>query len=254
MKCVFKLICTVLTSLAVASAALADPATCQKQVATQYAGLMKKQLKSIAKCLDKDNSGTLPGPCPDVVTAAKLSILKGKVEAKVAAACTMADFAAIGFGGCALDTPSSAAETDCAALPATTSAEQAACVSCWKLADAGEMLATLYASHAAEVCGTLGSGSTTCSSLDCTTPTPDQRDLGATGESDCQKAVGGAGVKYLLAREKQLRKCALAGRTQADCLTDPKIELALAKAEARKVTAITNKCGGRTPQASPPFC
>lgn len=246
----------VIVATGLVTPAAADPVLCQKQIAKQYSTLKKKTLKGVEKCLDKDNAGTLPGPCPDGVTAAKLAIGQQKVEAKVAGSCTLVDATALGFGPtCTLGTASTAAENACVGLPVTTSAEFAACISCWKRAELSEFLAVLYASHAQEVCGgTLGSGSTVCSALDCTTPLPDQRDLGSGGEYDCQKAIGKAGVKYLLAREKVLEKCALAGGTQASCLADDKNELALAKAEAKKAALITAKCGNRDPQANSPFC
>src|SRR5207245_5853612 len=109
-------------------------------------------------------------------------------------------------------------EAQCAALPASTPTELAECLKCWKAAELSEFIATLYASHAVELCGTLDESSTTCSDLDCTTPMPDQRDLGSTGEFYCQRAIGRFGVKYLLAREKVLEKCALAGGTSVTCL------------------------------------
>jgi hypothetical protein len=252
-----RIIAVLFLVVACARLAAADAVSCQKAIAKQYAGLVKKTLKDTAKCLDKDNAGTLAGPCPDAVTAAKLSILQTKIESKVAAACTMADASALGFGAtCGLDGPGSAAESNCAALPVTSSAELAACVSCWKKAQASEALANLYASHAQELCGgTLGAGSTVCARLDCTTPTPDQRDLGTGGEYDCQRAIGKGGVKHLLARLKAIEKCALvAGTTAAGCALDDKVELALAKADLKFETAVANKCGGRTPQAALPFC
>jgi hypothetical protein len=234
----------------------ADAVSCQKAIAKQYAGLVKKTLKDTAKCLDKDNVGTLPGPCPDGVTAAKLSILQTKIEIKVATACTMTDATALGFAGnCTLDGAGSTAESNCSGLPVTTTSELAACISCWKKAQASEALANLYASHAQELCGTLGAGSTVCARLDCTTPLPDQRDIGTGGEYDCQKAIGKGGVKHLLARLKAIEKCALvAGTSAASCANDDKVELALAKADLKFETAVVNKCGGRTPQANLPFC
>ena len=88
--------------------------------------------------------------------------------------------------------------------------------------------------------------------LDCTTPLPDQRDLSA--EEDCQRAIGKAGVKYLVTREKILEKCALAGGTRANCLADALVQLLVEKAVTKKDTAITNKCGGRIPSPTSPFC
>jgi len=243
---------------ALVGTASADPVLCQKTIAKQYTTLKKKTLKGIGKCLDKENKGDLSGPCPDTITAGKLDIARQKVEGKVAATCSMADAAALGFGGCNFGFPEgSAAEAACSALPVTTPAELAACITCWKEADFFEFLALLYASHAVELCGTLGSSSTICSQGGCASllgTTPDQRDLGDTGENDCQKGIGKAGIKYLLTREKLLEKCALAGGTRTTCLNDADIQLKLGKAEAKKLAVIQDKCGNRDPLPNLPFC
>ena len=52
--------------------AAADPVLCQKTILKQYTVLKKKTLKGVAKCLDKQNKGDLPGPCPDALTSGKL--------------------------------------------------------------------------------------------------------------------------------------------------------------------------------------
>jgi len=102
--------------------------------------------------------------------------------------------------------------------------------------------------------GDLGETSTVCSDLDCTTPLPDQRNLGDTAENDCQRGIAKAGIKYFLSREKVLEKCGLAGGTAASCLGDPKVDAALTKVEAKKSTYIHKKCGNRDPAPSPAFC
>jgi hypothetical protein len=105
------------------------------------------------------------------------------------------------------------------------------------------------------VCGgALDQTSPTCSELNCTTPLPDQRDLGDTGENDCQRQIGAAGIRYLVGREKLLEKCALAGLSRATCLADLEVQVKLDKLEQRKVAGIKRKCGNREPAASPPFC
>jgi len=213
--------------------AAADPVLCQKTILKQYTVLKKKTLKGVGKCLDKQNKGDLPGPCPDPLTSGKLDLARQKVEAKVAATCSLADAATLGFVDCAYGAPGedSAVEASCRALPVTSSAELAACISCWKEADFYEFLAVLYASHAAELCGgPLDASSTICSAGGCAGyfgATPDQRDLGDGGENDCQKAIGKAGIKYLLAREKLLEKCALEGGTRFPCLGDAELQFKL---------------------------
>jgi len=131
---------------------------------------------------------------------------------------------------------------------------------CWKQADFRRYIAILYASHAVEACGTLGSDSTTCAALGCTTPLPEQRDLGDNSENDCQKGIGKAGVKYLLKREKIFEKCMLKGCARARCASggcaaDPTVAVQLDKAESKKVAVIVNKCGNnRVPSPSATFC
>jgi hypothetical protein len=116
-------------------------------------------------------------------------------------------------------------------------------------------MATLYASQAVEVCGgSLDETSPVCSDLNCTTPLPDQRDLGDTGENDCQKSIGKAGVKHLLTVEKVLEKCGLAGGTRASCLADLKVQTSSDKSEQKLREGIHNKCGHRDPVPSVPFC
>ena len=243
------------------SIASADPVLCQKTIAKQYTVLKKKTLKRIAKCLDKENLGTLPGPCPDPATDAKLAVTRQKVELKVATLCSMSDAASLGFGSsCSFGDASedSAAEAACRVLPVTTPAELASCITCWKSADFAEFLALLYASHANVLCdGPPDLASTTCSAGGCTgapASSPDQRDLGDTGENDCQRAIGKAGVKYLLAREKLLEKCALAGGTRQTCLNDPVLQARSDKAEDKRSARIDAKCGNRDPLPNLPFC
>jgi hypothetical protein len=84
-------------------------------------------------------------------------------------------------------------------------------------------------------------------------PTPEQRDLGSTGENDCQKAIGKAGIEYLLSREKMLEKCALVGGTRATCLGDAALGIKLTKAVAKKDALIHDKCGNRYPIPAPPL-
>jgi len=240
------------------SAAFADPVLCEKQMVTQLAKLKKVAAKALGKCIDKDNKGALvpTDACPDVATQAKIQKTRDKVREVIGADCSLADIAALGFTDCNLDAPDSAAETACAALPVTSSTEFADCLACWKESRISHFAAFLYATHAVEVCGGDATGaSTVCSSLECAhPPLPNQLDLGDTSANDCQKAIGKAGIKYLLSREKLLEKCALAGSTRADCAADVTLGLKLDKAKAKVGVLIENKCGNRDPVADPPFC
>jgi hypothetical protein len=234
----------------------AEPVKCQKTIVQQLAKLKKQVLKRTEKCIDNQNVGKTSGPCPDAATQLKIQTTRDKAIAKIALNCPDPDRTTLGFpSSCAFETVSSGIEATCAVLPVTSPAELATCLACWKQAELFEFVATLYASHAVEVCGgSLDETSTVCSELDCTTPLPDQRDLGDTSENDCQKSIGKAGVKHLLAVEKILERCGLAGGTSASCLADLDVQAAIDKSEQKLAEGIHNKCGNRKPVPSVPFC
>lgn len=242
-------------SVVIAGPAHADPVKCQKAIVTQMLKLKKAHLKAHEKCLDAKNDGKFQGSCPDAVANLKIQKVSAKVDTVLATNCTMLDLATLDFpNDCVFEAGVSGVEATCAALPVTTPTEFSACLKCWKRAELSEFVALLYASHALEVCGSdLSETSPVCSDLDCTTPLPDQGDLSG-GAVDCQKAIGKAGIKYLVSREKILEKCALAGGTRASCLGDALIQVLFQKAETKKVNTIKNKCGNRDPVPSPPFC
>jgi hypothetical protein len=250
---------TSLAMLLVGASAQAEVRPCQKALAKGTAKLTKQTLKRMGKCLYKDNAGKLPGPCPDAVTAAKLAGAVDKAEAKIAKACSIEDAVALGFpGSCTLaGAEGSAVEEACRALPVSSPAELAECVSCWQQGDLYELLAVLFASHAVEVCGgALGLDSEVCSQGGCASllgPEPDQRDI--TGaEADCQRGIAKAALKYLVKRAKWLSKCALAGGTRASCLDDPKMQLRTAKITAKTTAKIAGACRNLRPAPVAPFC
>jgi hypothetical protein len=246
-------------TLLIAAAAAATPTACQKALTKGAAALTRKTLARMARCVDKDNAGRLPGPCPDPITAAKLAIARQRIEHRVEAACGPSDPPALGFAAlCSLGAPEgSAAQAACSALP-VTSAGLGPCVDCWQRAGLHEFLALLYASHAVELCGgTVGLGSSVCSQGGCASmldPIPDQRDLGRTGEADCQEGIAKAGIRYLRKRGTLLATCALAGGSRDSCLTIPKLQLKLARADAKKAATIAGACGNRRPVANASFC
>jgi hypothetical protein len=245
---------------ATAGLARADATTaavCKKTIATQLLKYVQIHLKNHEKCLDKENKGDLlDPPCPDAVANFKIATTNSKVAAKIAAKCTMQDITDNGYrSDCAYEAASTGIEGQCAAKPVTNPTEFAECMKCWKGAEMSEYIGILYPSHVNEICGSaLDETSATCSDIDCTTPLPDQRNLGDTSENDCQVGIAKAGIKYLLKRTKFIEKCLLKGGTEASCNADPKLTLNLAKLEVSKTTLIKNKCGNRDPAPSVGFC
>jgi hypothetical protein len=252
-----------LASLIVAAGApvaQADPVTCQKAVAKSLEKYKKTYLKVQLKCLNAVNVGTFSGPCPgDPMTsafAAKIEATRGKTLLYVAAKCVYPDdLTALEFhtADCNYGTPDSAAETACNGKTVSNANEFADCLVCWKAAELAEYVAVLFASQAVETCGgALDSTSTVCSNLDCTTPLPDQRDLGDTSENDCQLALAKGSINYLLKRERIMEKCALHAITRSDCLTlfAEKFAAIVQKNQAK----IQMGCGVRDPAPSPAFC
>jgi hypothetical protein len=240
-----------------ASHAAADPSVvCHKTIVKQLEKYKKTHLKLYRNCIDKENKDPSLSDCLDAVSDAKLALTKTKVGEAIAKKCTPAIIAALGYrNDCQYGAATPGIGGTCAALPVTTAVEFATCMECWKGAEFATFVATLYASHSQEVCGgTLDDTSATCAAVGCTSPTPDQRDLGDNSENDCQRGLSKATIGYLLKREKTLEKCMLRGLTRGSCLADPKVQLQLAKAETQKETLIKKFCNNRQPVASPPFC
>jgi hypothetical protein len=239
-----------------ASSASAEPVNCQKQIVKNLLKFKKTYLKKVGKCVDNQNLGKISGPCPDTATQLKLDTLAGKIRTKIEISCPDPDLATLGFpSSCAFETTATGIESTCAALPVTTPGEFADCLLCWKGAELASFLGVLYASHALEICdGALNETSPTCSELDCATPLPSQHDLGDTGENDCQKAIGKAGIKHLVSIEKVLEKCGLLGSDRTTCLADLKVQEGITKSQDKLETGIKNKCGNRDPIPDPPFC
>jgi hypothetical protein len=238
---------------------------CQKAIVARLATFKKAYLKSVSKCLNFENEGKITGPCPealtpDLVTLAKIQKAVTSAENGIPSKCTSSNLSNLGFrADCQYEAAATGVEGGCAALPVTDGKSFADCLLCWKRGELAELIAILYASHANEVCRSdLTETSPACSDLDCATPLPDQLNLPGTttgGEEFCQKAIGKAGVKYTLYREKQLEVCALKGGTSASCKADATILLKLGNALAKMQTAITTACGNnRQPSPNEPFC
>ena len=238
--------------------AISDPnVLCQKTVVKQLERYKKAHFTRFRTCLDKENAGDIPGPCLDATSAAKLGLTSSKVTANIVAKCTTGTLAANGYDttDCHLGTPTAGIDGTCYNMTVASVSDFAECMKCWKAAEFARFEATLYASHAQELCGTaLDDTSATCSNLGCTSPLPVQHDLGSTGENDCQRGIAKAGFNYLIKVEHQIEKCMLKGNTRGACLADPTLQLKLAAAEASKQHKIHDKCGNRDPVANPPFC
>jgi hypothetical protein len=237
--------------------AATDPnVLCQRTVVKQLEKYKKTHLKLYRNCLDKENRGDIAGPCLDLVSAAKLAGTSAKVTTAIAKKCTLANLMAVGYrSDCHYGAATAGISGTCFGLPVTSGSEFADCMQCWKGAELARFEGTLYASHAQEVCGAaLDDSSATCSAVGCTTPLPDQRDLGSSSENDCQQMISEATMGYLLKREHTLEKCLLKQGALGPCLADAKVQLQLAKAETQKDTSIHGKCGNRVPVANSPFC
>src|SRR5262245_44786358 len=85
--------------VALVNIAHADPVVCQKQVIKTLASFKKISLTATEKCLDKENQGKLPGPCPDTATQLKIQKKSTSATDKISTSCTMADLTALGFPG-----------------------------------------------------------------------------------------------------------------------------------------------------------
>jgi hypothetical protein len=249
-----RIVAMLVAAVLAAGPALADTAKCQKLVASQLAKLAKGTAKAYEKCLDADNLGKIPGPCPDAATQLKVQTLTAKVATKLGTVCTLSDLAAIGLRttDCAYEAESTGAEGQCAAMSVSTATDAAACLACWQQAEVAELLGVLYATHAQAFCGGVDASATRCSDLGCTTPLPNQGD---TNAYDCQKAIGKAGTKHLAVVTKIFQKCALAGGTESSCESDLLLQTLVQKAETKLNSVIVAKCGNnRNPEPDPPFC
>ena len=167
--------------------AAADPnLLCHKMIVKQLEKYKKTHLKLYRNCLDKENKGDIAS-CLDVVSDAKLDATALKVQTSIAKKCTLAMITgALGFRSDCQYNPSTAGiGGTCFGLTVNSPETFAACMECWKGAEFSRIIGTLYASHAQEVCGTaLDDTSLTCSAVGCTSPLPNQRDLGDNSEND----------------------------------------------------------------------
>jgi trypsin len=80
----------------------ASAQTCRREITRAYARYAPKALKTMQRCLDRANSGTGVGACPDLVTTIALQKAAGKVDvAKLAKKCpTSAIHGILAAGAC----------------------------------------------------------------------------------------------------------------------------------------------------------
>ena len=239
-----------------------DPVNCQKQV-------NKNPLKFNEDVLEEgrevrrhpEHRKDLRGPCPDPATQLKIQTVAGDDPDQDRASCVRSPISRrLGFPtSCDVrDDGATGIEGTCAgAAGHDAAAELAACLMRWKGAELAEFLAVLYAVTREPSCAAACSTRPrrVCSDLDCTTPLPNQLDLGDTGENDCQKAIGKAGIKHLVSIEKVLEKCGLLGNDRATCLADLVVQTG--------ITEVADQARHRHPQQvrqqsrsdpDPPFC
>src|SRR5207249_4981491 len=131
-----------------------DPVKCHKEVVKRLANYKKTYLKAVEKCLDRENEGKAPGPCPDALATFKINKTVLKAEATIPLKCSLTDLTTtLGYrSDCAYEAATTGVEGTCAAKPVTTPAEFADCLVCWKGAALAVFVVLLYASHANEVC------------------------------------------------------------------------------------------------------
>ena len=60
---------------------------CQRTVGERSIFFFRKKLNELSKCERKVLSGSLPGPCPDTKTAAKITLFDSKIRAKICKRC-----------------------------------------------------------------------------------------------------------------------------------------------------------------------
>src|SRR5258706_9633846 len=84
-------------ALLLVGSAQAEPVNCQKQIVKNLLKFKKTYLKKVGKCVDNQNLGKIPGPCPDALTQLKIQTTADKVRTTIAFACPAPDLTTLGF-------------------------------------------------------------------------------------------------------------------------------------------------------------
>ena len=220
-----------LFAVGVVSSAAADPVECQRAIVKGGAQVLQATSKALAKCEGAVVKGALPGPCPDAKAAAAIDKATAKLRAAMDEACGGAD-RVCGGNRIGEDAPASLgwsascpnlARGDCANA-ITHCGDIATCVACTARWAADQTSTLVHDDLALPSSGTL---------------------------EKCQLTIGKATLAFLGARSKALQKCRdarIRGKHGDECappaIADGKYLDAIAKAEAKKVKAICEACGG----------
>jgi hypothetical protein len=87
---------------------------CRQEIRKQYTGYVRKKLKLMQKCLDLVNRGAFAGPCPDVITAAKINKAAAKVNTtQIGKKCTDSVVSASALDGACASAASTTDVRDC---------------------------------------------------------------------------------------------------------------------------------------------
>jgi hypothetical protein len=208
--------------------ASADPASCRRSVSSSFAKFVQAKLKILQKCEESVVKGKIPGPCPDVNAAGKITRAAGKLRRAVSKRCGGLD-RNCGLGGD--DETLVSIGWDVGSCPGL---ETAVCSN--PISDCNGVVDCLECVGEAAVDQAVGL------SYDALLPSSPGSTL-----NRCQAAIGKSMAGFFAVRSKLLAKCedkVLGGAQPGPCpdagMTAPKIARAAAKLES----AICRACGG----------
>jgi hypothetical protein len=210
-------------------------ARCQQAAGRAGRTLEKIEVTAWEKCLNGLLTGT---GCDAEARDARIAKAETAFAAAIGRRCTRhllfdAQTAGVDFPlTCDLEPGTTGAgETLCAALPVGDPTSLATCLACWRHADARELVQILYPCLASQVAP---DPPVVCAGGPPSCPT-DPADVG------CLRAVGKAGIDFLLATEQAQEKCldgVRSGRIVGPC-PDLRAQALLAAAEHRKLAQLS---------------
>jgi len=222
--------------IVVATPAQADVVKCQRAIAKESAKFLAARSKALQKCEDKKRTGSLPpGTVCRTEPAAASAIAKatGKAKSGIDKACCGDDrvcgngddesLAALGWGNTSQCPNFESGQQGNCSNAISDPGDIADCVICVGSAATDQLVDLLYS---------------------------DLHDAANSAIERCQRTIGRETVKFFQAKSKALAKCwdgRIKGKHGNDC-PDPgdggKSLAKIQKAEAKKVGAICNACGG----------